>query len=83
MIRLESGASTQLTNLIRVLRALDLLANFQKLVPAPLASPLAQLQAKAKERKRASRRAAVAREAPPASAWKWGDQRDGKREGDR
>jgi len=59
LARLEAGASTQLTNLIRVLRALDLLRNMDALVPAPTASPLAQLRAQRlerTERSRASRR---------------------------
>ena len=44
VVRLEHGDSTQLTNLVRVLRALGLLANFNALVPPPLTSPLAQLE---------------------------------------
>ncbi|MBL8756682.1 MAG: helix-turn-helix transcriptional regulator [Planctomycetes bacterium] len=83
VIRLESGSSTQLTNLIRVLRALDLLPNLQKLVPQPLASPLAKLRADKKERKRASSRSAVARETPPKGNWTWGDSDDAPRAGDR
>ena len=38
VIRLENGESSQLTNLVRVLRALSLLGNLDALVPAPLAS---------------------------------------------
>ncbi len=83
VIRLESGTSTQLVNLLRVLRALDLLTNFQQLVPLPLSSPLAQLHAKTKPRKRASKSRSVAREHPPATAWKWAEPGEDLRKEDR
>jgi transcriptional regulator with XRE-family HTH domain len=83
VIRLESGSSTQLTNLIRILRALDLLTALQSLVPLPLSSPLAQLQAGKKARKRASWRVAVAREKPPTRTWQWGNPDDSPRANDR
>ena len=53
--RLEAGESTQLTNLVRVLRALDLLAHFDELLPAPTPGPLEQLRGGGKPRQRASR----------------------------
>ena len=37
--RLEAGESTQLTNFIRVLRALDLGSGLNALIPAPTPSP--------------------------------------------
>ena len=54
LVRLEAGESTQLTNLVRVLRALGLLENLPALVPAPGPSPLQQLRNRGKRRKRAS-----------------------------
>lgn len=71
VIRLENGESSQLANLIRVLRVLGLLANLDALVPAPLVSPLAQLKSRAKERRRAS---PVAKKSVPAATWTWGDE---------
>lgn len=74
LVRLEGGESTQLTNLIRVLRALGLLVNLDALVPPPTPSPLEQLRTRERLRKRASSRAddgpssrsaAPARSAPP------------------
>lgn len=63
LVRLESGESTQVTNLLRVLRALGLL-NLDSIVPAPLPStplpgapvpsPIAQLRPQQPSRKRAS-----------------------------
>jgi len=43
LIRLEQGQSSQLTNFLRVLRALQLLEQLVALVPDPSLSPLAQL----------------------------------------
>jgi putative transcriptional regulator len=74
VIRLENGESSQLTNLVRVLRALGLLGNVDALVPAPLESPLARLKSKAKERRRAS---PAARKPEPGSTWTWGDEASG------
>lgn len=70
VVRLEHGDSTQLTNLVRVLRALGLLANLDALVPLPLTSPLAQLESRLKERRRAS---PIAKKSRPAAKWAWGD----------
>lgn len=69
--RLESGESTQLTNLIRVLRALDLLHKLDAFVPAPALSPIEQLRLQGKKRKRASPRndkSAIKK------GWQWGDE---------
>lgn len=52
--RAEKGESVQLTNLIRILRALDLADRIDVLVPEPGLSPLAQLEARGKQRQRAS-----------------------------
>ena len=73
--RMEAGGATQTTNLVRVLRVLDLLAGLHQLVPEAGPSPLALLKAKGKERQRASspRRASRVAE-PPATEWTWGDE---------
>jgi len=70
IVRLENGESSQLQNLIRVLRALGLLANLDAMIPPPFASPLAQLKSRAKERRRA---APVAKKPGADSTWTWGD----------
>lgn len=74
VIRLEKGESSQLPNLVRVLRALGLLGNLDALVPAPLTSPLAQLKSRAKERRRAS---PATKKPGPGSKWTWGDETKG------
>ena len=70
LIRLEGGESTQLTNLIRILRALDLLANLDAFIPPPVPSPIEQLRSEGKRRKRASRKADTP---DPDEEWTWGD----------
>lgn len=86
--RIEAGQSTQMTNLVRVLRSLGLLDNLEALVPTPLPSPIDQLRLRRRERKRASRTSVTAggtaapqpvASAParrsPAKRWTWGDER--------
>mgnify|MGYP001826125424 FL=1 len=65
--RLEGGHSTQATNLIRVLRALQLLDNLDSLVPEPAISPLQQARMQGKTRQRAS----SPRSRKPATPWTW------------
>lgn len=68
--RLEAGESLQLSSLIRVCRALDLVDRFDLLIPPPVPSPIAQLKLRGKERRRAS--------STPSSLlkkkWTWGDK---------
>lgn len=71
LLRLEQGQSSQLTNFVRVLRALQLLDGLVALVPAPATSPLAQLAARQPQRRRASARAKTP---APKAAWTWGDE---------
>jgi transcriptional regulator with XRE-family HTH domain len=72
VVRLENGQSSQVTNLVRVLRALGLLGNLDALVPAPLASPIEALRDKSRQRHRAS----PARKKPrPSSEWTWDDKK--------
>src|ERR1700722_9589409 len=52
--RLETGKSVQLSNLVRVLGALDLSRNLDQLVPPVGARPIEQLKHQGKARRRAS-----------------------------
>ena len=70
LIRLEGGESTQLTNLIRILLALDLLGNLDAFIPPPIPSPIDQLRMEGKHRKRASPKSPAPR---PREEWTWGD----------
>lgn len=68
--RIEAGGPTQLVNLVRVCRALDLLDRFETLIPEPVVSPVAQLKLQGKQRKRAT-----AKPAAPSPKWEWDDKR--------
>lgn len=71
--RLETGASTQLTSFIRILRVLELLPGLDQLLPAQGPGPMALLRGKGKapQRVRASTTAAIQE---PGAPWRWGDE---------
>ncbi len=66
--RIEAGASTQFSSLVRVLRVLGLLDGLAQLVPPADASPLDLLHLRGKQRQRASSKA---RPETPARPWSW------------
>ena len=71
--RLEAGGSTQMSALIRVLRALGLLDNLDALLPQIGQSPLDAWAMRGKPRRRASPQ----RSSPPAPTkepWQWGEE---------
>jgi transcriptional regulator with XRE-family HTH domain len=71
MTRVERGHSVQASSLVRILRALKLLDNFDQLIPEPVVSPVQQLILQGKQRKRASsKRVASAKK----GTWSWGDE---------
>ncbi len=72
VVRLENGQSSQLTNLIRVLRALNLSGSINAVVPAPLTSPIEALKAKTRERRRASPSGKKLKSSPK---WTWGNDK--------
>lgn len=67
--RLEAGESTQLGNLLRVLRALGLLDRVDDLVAASVPGPVEQLRLEGQRRERARAKSARAGAAP----WTWDD----------
>lgn len=67
--RLEHGHSTQLSNLIRILRGLGLLGNMDALIPEPAISPMQQMKLHGKKRQRAS----SAKEKGTPEVWSWGE----------
>lgn len=82
--RAEGGRSVQMTSMVKLLRALDLLGGLDAAVPETIVSPIAQLE---RERRAVRRRASGRRGRPDASAqpgsapaaqpWRWGDQQSG------
>jgi transcriptional regulator with XRE-family HTH domain len=68
--RIEKGHSIQLSSLIRVVRILGLITNFDALVPEPPLSPIQQAKLAKAVRRRASRRS----ESKQPERWKWGNE---------
>ena len=68
--RVEAGESTQVSTLIRILRALGLLDSFDGAIPEPAPHPIDLLKLRGKERKRAS---AKRRKDPAEAEWSWGE----------
>ena len=70
--RFEATGAGQLTTLVRVLRALNLVDRLDLLLPEATIRPIEALETRGEGRKRASRR----RKPPaPAKGWTWGDAR--------
>lgn len=69
--RMEAGGPTQLVNLVRVCRALDLLERFEAMIPEPVVSPVALLKQQGKQRQRATAKPP----ATPPPKWEWNDKR--------
>lgn len=75
--RMEAGESVQLTSLIRVLRALELLDGLDALLPPARPGPIELLEAGGKPRQRASGERGSAADADrPVEPWSWGDEDD-------
>jgi transcriptional regulator with XRE-family HTH domain len=69
--KIEAGASSQTRNLVRVLRALELLGRLDAVVPADAPSPLTELETGRRDRTRARR---PTTDRPSADKpWVWGD----------
>lgn len=70
--RIEAGADTQLSTLIRLLSVLDLSEHLDQLVPAARISPMEILRQKGPTRPR--KRATSQKASRPKGPWKWGDE---------
>jgi transcriptional regulator with XRE-family HTH domain len=68
--RIEAGATTQISTLIRILRVLELLDGLETLIPETGPRPMDMLKLKGRQRKRASRKKKAASDEP----WNWGDE---------
>jgi transcriptional regulator with XRE-family HTH domain len=73
--RLERGKSVQMTSMVKLLRALGLLAALDAAVPESIDLPIAQLE---REQRKIRRRARGSRGDPPAESserpWRWGEE---------
>jgi len=68
--RIEAGATTQTSTLIRILRVLELLDRLEILVPEAGPRPMDLIRLKGKARKRASGK----RKPTDKGPWRWGDE---------
>jgi len=68
--RIEAGATAQMSTMIRILRALELLDRLETLVPETGPRPMDLVKLKGKARQRASGK----RQAANAEPWRWGDE---------
>ncbi len=68
--RIEAGATTQTSTLIRVLRVLELLDRLETLIPVAGPRPIDLVRLKGKARKRASGK----RQSTDKGPWQWGDE---------
>ena len=73
--RIEAGEPVTTANLIRVLRALDLLDALDRLLADSAPSPVQELKLRGRQRRRASGAHAGGREGDdPVRPWRWGDE---------
>jgi transcriptional regulator with XRE-family HTH domain len=70
LARIEAGESSQAANLVRVLRALGRIESLEAMLPPALPSPIALVDRRGRERRRASGAPATAKPA----AWRWADE---------
>ncbi len=68
--RIETGASAQMSSLIRIFRVLDLLPNLDRVIPQAGPRPMDLLKRKGKVRKRVSKRGRAEQSEAP---WTWDD----------
>jgi len=74
VLRLESGESTQMTSLVRILRTLGLLEDLDRSIPDSLVSPIEALRTKGRQRRRASPQSETEE---GTGTWRWGDEEGG------
>lgn len=74
--RAERGESIQMTSMIKLLRALELLGGLDDAVPESIDLPLAKLEREqhGTRRRARARRASTAQSEPQDRPWRWGDE---------
>ena len=73
--RIERGESVQLTSIVKLLRALELLDGLDAAVPASIDLPIAQLERERRPpRRRARGRRGTPAPPPATEPWAWGDE---------
>ena len=69
--RIESGESTQLSSFIRILRGIEVLKQFNTVLPEVEISPMNMLKLKGRARQRVARKKDDIRN---EDKWQWGDE---------
>jgi transcriptional regulator with XRE-family HTH domain len=76
--RAERGESVQMTSMIKLLRALELLAGLDLAIPESIDLPVAQLEREQRTRRRRARgrrgHRGDPRTEPAEEPWRWGDE---------
>lgn len=72
--RIEAGGSSQASNLIRVLRVLDLVDALEGAIPEPTARPMELLGHRRKKRVRAPSPQGRKKGSEKVPSWTWGDE---------
>lgn len=72
--KLENGHVIDSRSLVRLLRALGLLGELERLVPAPRPSPVALAETRGRVRERASGRRKRDEAEPDSGEWRWPDR---------
>ncbi len=67
--RLEAGQPTQIVSFLRVLRAMEMLANLEEVLPRPGLRPMELLKLQGDQRKRAPRK-----KEGDDTEWSWGEE---------
>lgn len=75
--RIEEGQSSSTTNLVKLLRALDLLEELDGLIPEPTDRPVDQLLRRSERRQRAG---SPRRQSRDKGQWRWGDEEAERKE---
>lgn len=70
--RLEAGNSTQLSNFLRILRALEFLENINVAIPETPISPIEYIKKKGKPPQRAGKKELIKKS---DKKWIWGDEK--------
>jgi transcriptional regulator with XRE-family HTH domain len=77
VVRVEAGDSVQMSTMVKLWRALDLLAEIDRAVPERLDSPMAQLERERRGRNRQRATSSSVRRRPvgdPPKPFRWGDE---------
>jgi transcriptional regulator with XRE-family HTH domain len=83
--RAERGESVQMTSMIKLLRALELLAGLDLAIPESIDLPIARLEREQRGRRRRARGRRGRRGGPPAGdsgePWRWGEEQGDRSRG--